>query len=74
MPKGVRACQSEGAQARMSTCMPNEERTCPREHAHDKRRAHKPKGARRCETEGAEAEGGRAHVKCRAHMPKGGRT
>jgi hypothetical protein len=51
MPKGARAGQSKGAQARMSVCMPNRGGTCPRERAQAKRRARAPNRGRTCPRE-----------------------
>jgi len=51
MPKGARAGQSKGAQARMSVCMPNRGGTCPRERAQAKRRARAPNRWRTCPRE-----------------------
>jgi hypothetical protein len=44
MPKGERACQTEGAHAQGSAWMPNGGCTCPRERAHAKWRVHMPMG------------------------------
>jgi len=69
MPKGARTGQSEGAQARMSLCMPNGGGTCPRECAQAKQRG------RACQTDGAHAQGS-AHMSFSMQnpvFPKGSR-
>jgi hypothetical protein len=75
MPKEARTGQSEGTEARMSTCMPNGGGTCPRERAQDKRRARVSNRWRTCPRERAHAvfppkfgvSKGSAHVPRVAH-------
>jgi hypothetical protein len=66
MPKGARTSQAEGAQARMSACMPNGGRT------HARGSVRKPNGGRAFQTDGAHVvlHANFGVSKGSAHVPK----